>query len=664
MTNDFKIPSTRRFEDWAEGAVEPREPLAAGSCAVLWALRALLVAGVIGALSSCGGSINHWDDTGGPPSESPPAISAFTDGNIHMAVADNSGSVQVAHTDEPERWSDWQQLSQAPVGGFAPDTSPVLSLLDEESGEPTKLYLFARSVDNNLYVAEAAEASGQFNGWGAWKSVTSDGSVTGRIFVAVSAPDEFHVAHTTGDICRYLRVFSGITEEAKEWSNCSQMSITRVSRNLVALAGVVNNNLELTWVDRTANWSLSDPNRIFINPIEMSNLVWFEDAIHFVSVDRVVLDDVGDPLLRFDLIHRWVDPEDGAWYEDVRLIDSYNEPPDGIHAIPALTEYRGRLISLWTKSGGELDAARWDVADPKLPWIVYRNVGQGSAVARPTIISFDHRPWIESSEYKDPRYGDDSYAAVADTSDRPQFLVLSREMMREDIRHSFTTHDATHPDCADGGPDCQPDVPSRIVTRDDRAVVTEIGFSLWMMPNWLGRDLFPAFVDWNCGDNGNWTEDDVPCRTGRLPVFIKGSGGLFNWLGAWIREDSRAINVWEETGHYAAPSLGFGTSLGVSAESAERTGIEETVLQIGASLFRENTCWPCPSAPRRTGFTGISNNYDATGSEHSFIYTVYHYLERPAVVRQFVQEDLAGGDDLLQQKYEWVRDHIFGGIEF
>ena len=150
------------------------------------------------------------------------------------------------------------------------------------------------------------------------------------------------------------------------------------------------------------------------------------------------------------------------------------------------------------------------------------------------------------------------------------------------------------------------------------------------------------------------------CKTNRLPVYIKATGPVFFCAGVWNNRSDRYIRIYEELGHYMAIALGLGTYVTPDQAASDRSGIELSVLEAGRSIFTEATS-SCPMPSRCPGFIGYA---DADGVEHSFIYTMYFYLSRGDDIRQYLQDDLASGNDLLQRKYNWVRDNIFRGIEY
>jgi hypothetical protein len=97
---------------------------------------------------------------------------------------------------------------------------------------------------------------------------------------------------------------------------------------------------------------------------------------------------------------------------------------------------------------------------------------------------------------------------------------------------------------------------------------------------------------------------------------------------------------------------------------AVRSHIPVSALQEAHSLFAERTGTCGGTVGRCSGFTGIANNYDSDGQEHSFIYLVYYYVSNGNQLREWVIQDAARGDTLLLRKYNWVKNYIFRGVEF
>jgi hypothetical protein len=267
-------------------------------------------------------------------------------------------------------------------------------------------------------------------------------------------------------------------------------------------------------------------------------------------------------------------------------------------------------------------------------------------------------------------FSNDLLAAVkGDTATAPvYFIPLSRAAVRKDIAAQLRIYEGRSagqdPVCRDQYDGLAPTPVD--LTQEQRPFLGELGLALWMMPNWFVDGFYHRIARGFC-ESGNYVDNgryDPPCTSARLPVITLLAGGIFVCAGAWQTEADSYIRIWEELGHYAAGGMGLhdnGTA--PTAADATLSNLPLSALQEARSLFGERT-GTCQAGPRCAGFTGIGGNYDAGGRQHSFIYTLYFYVHDGDAIRGFIDEDLEDDDDLLQRKYNWVRQWIFRGVEF
>ncbi len=629
--------------------------------------------------------VSRWFLTEGPESNASPAIVGHQpDGNIYVATINSDGLVVYAKTSAPTIWSTWQSIGTAPEGVFSPDTAPIL-ISDETNNE---IRIYARGSDNNLYRAIKKGNSA----WGNWINIINEGNVNGRFSVSLtfntpqSIPEE-HIVYVSDVGCEYHRLLTGSGHTDIEWENCEEAVISGNGKDEVGIALRYDNTLDFKRIRRSdviltaptisaslvgkptqllSNWTLKNLKTLSRKFFSLSSLVNFDASYHLVLANRQVTDDVG-PSYKFRLLHVWFDKNTGG--ADLREVATY-DPQDSNHALPELVVYRNKLLTAWTASNGAILSARWDNADPQLPWIRYGKLGEGVGQHKPSIASFDRRGHVPEQLQGQNHYGNDAYAVISGKREngRPEFIIISRAMMRKDMIREITVYnsnsDNLNPVCRAPDDEFGPEKVNNLWT-DDRIIISEIGFNLWAFPNGLIGKLYSDFTEWMCtSPNGQWQDGQTPCQTERLPVYVKEVGGIFNCGGAWINRDNSYIRVWEEMGHYFAPALGFGTAISPNQELADISGISLQALQAGRVLFLEDT-GTCPTAsPRCTGFTGYGGNYDNGGVEHSFMYTMYYYLTKGDEIRALIAEDLAIGNDLLLRKYNWIKQHIFKGIEY
>jgi hypothetical protein len=574
---------------------------------------------------------------------------------LYIASVTASGQVHITRTRAPGAFVTDTLPAGAPPDGFAADSTPVL-LKDGNT-----LQLITRGADNNLYRAIRSSA-----GWTNFEQIIADGSVTGRVSAALtqSAADTslLHIVYASiGGTVAYRRFQAGTSVGSQLWPDALEATIGSNGTDQVAVAVRRSNRLTLQRAAQSGGWQFATAAEPFETLFDISDVVHLNGRFHVVYAHRRTVNINGDSSVHV-IAHLHV-PAIGVGFDSARVA---NYQPSGTkQALTALVAYRGRLIAAWDDASNGVRSARWDVADPDTPWIAIDSVGKTAHQHRPALVAANLHTFV--LDHSANAFGDDVYAAST-RDGKAAFTNLSRNLMRRDIEKQFTLYNYEKPsDCPSQD---QPDAPVFVPDpwQDDRALVTEIGFNLWMLPNWFinGQALYQKTAQGFCED-GRWLPTgrvSPPCYTSKLPVIAKPAGGLYICAGVWVDRADSAIRIWEELGHYVSFPLGIdNSSSGPEASHAALSGIPLAALQQAHTLFKEGTS-TCQAGPRCRGFTGAGGNYDATGREHSFLYTIYYYLVNAAELRQYVQEDLAVGNDLLKRKYDWVKQNIFRGVEF
>lgn len=645
----------------SKGGYEQFSPLAMASeflCSC-WMLLIFLIL----LLGSCK-STSHWYPVEQQASQTSPSITGHTDGKIYITAVNEDGTINIAESTRPEVWSSWAPIRSPEPAVFEVTTAPVLLSFNNN------LHVYVRGADNNLY---HTSKQGNSSNWSSWTAIVSDGSVRGRISVTItqnsanSTGEETHIVYPTDNDVRYIRLTDLIDSASQVWEGAIEGVIAGNKTNEVMVAVRFSERMVFEYSKQTTNWAFEPLNSMSLEIHEISNLVLFDKSYNIVFAEQQLQDDVSfnyDYLLR----HSWIATASGSI--NTRTISTY--PPDGSnHPLPSLLLYRNKLLTAWRNPNGKLYAARWDNADPMKPWIKEGAFGSGTSRLRPALTAFNHRPFLNSVAYGESNYGNDAYAAImgAKKNGQIEFIIMSRELMRNEVDREFTIYnsqsDNLNPVCRKPSDQMGP-VQVTSLKNENRPMFTEIGFNLWVFPDWLIRNFYSDYTEFFCSSEApenSWDDSSTPCFRDRLPVYIKKSGGIFNCAGAWVNQNNDYIRIYEELGHYMAPALGFGNNLTPTQETANRIGIPLAKLEEGYDLYAESE--PCEDLSNRcTGFTGYSGNYDRSGREHSFMYTIYYYVDRGDEIRQFIQEDIADGNDLLQRKYNWVKENIFRGLEF
>ena len=160
---------------------------------------------------------------------------------------------------------------------------------------------------------------------------------------------------------------------------------------------------------------------------------------------------------------------------------------------------------------------------------------------------------------------------------------------------------------------------------------------------------------------------------------MKDAGIDYSCSGAWINEGSTSDlngNVHHELWHSVLTNIlcikddsqGSPTN-----DHAQLSGISLAELTDAFTIFGQSvnsdcltnsgTC-PNANAGRPMGFTLSPDNYSMSSRQLAFIYALDYYIRRGPQFRVWIQNDLAAGDNLLESKYNWIRNSMFQGVEF
>ncbi len=643
---------------------------------------------------SSGNNQIRWTALPAISSYTDPALGAIKRDRIYIVAVAHTGCVYYSSTDSPGGWTPWQSIGT--TFRADPSTPPVII----RNGNT--LYLFVRGDDDNLHVAQKTGGN-----WSGWTGLTTDGSVRGRISVALTNLSggrnllEFHVVYRSENNAKkptvvYLRFNSGWKQQGpgETWQNAIKGVIGTDGKNEI-IAGIIKGDRTLSIekkVRQASRWNQFDQIGGRIADIfDVSNIVFYAGAYHLAySTSYVSNPEFGGGHVNA-IDHTWI-PRGQVDMGHVRTIADYT-PKGNSHPKTTLVVYRNKLVAAYRDQDGFIRYAYLDTADPSWPWIGREIVDKGwKAGGRPVLVAFDRRRTLSGSYYENNNFGNDLFAAITGQGlNAIGFINLSRAVFIKEVNSQFAIYNSrTGVTCKGQG---RADSPVLVadITGDGRPFYTEIGYVFWTMPNWLLGDAFKETAIRACMDKNSSGRFDPPqggsCKDVKYPVMIgirgQGGGALNICSGIWHYNDSDYRNFWEEMGHaLAGHRLGFhdsgtkkflkdkGKPYYPARENERLTGISRSVLKDGDTLFGKGVrgdrkCY-YGTAPggRCRGFTGTGGNYDVGTRQHSFIYTVLYYFADGDRLRQLVQDDLSAGVDLLQRKYNWVRDNIFRGVEF
>lgn len=587
------------------------------------------------------------------------SVAGFADNRVYAAAVSNAGQLVFSSSQQPDTWTAWTNVAAAPVS-FGTPTTPLL-LPDGD-----RLLLLARGNDNNLYLSTRLRGG---SAWGLWQALTVDASVNGRITAALTrttatSTPELHVAYVGVGTTHYRR-FTGTTlQAARRFNGSIDLTVGSNGTSTVLLAARLADKVDFYRLARGSSWNavLASSHGAPLEVLDISNIVYYAGGFHVAYSMSEVQDDVTQTLA-----HMVRHVRIGATSTPVSILfrDVYHySPGTSGHPLVEMAVFRQKLLMLMRDEAGMLRAARFDNADPALPWTSTAVVSAGRASHRPSLAMLEARDGLVNTPYNDWRYGDELIAGVRNGGS-VYFNMVSRTLLKEDLRKQINVFQSDSNRCVNQS---EPLAPTPIdLSQEGRPYLAEAGQPLWWLPGWFINGFYQRYSTLKCS-NGDWTDvgrTPAPCSSTRLPLIAMGTfRTAFVCGGAWVGRDGSAFTFWEELGHYAASNMGLQVNQpGPTAADASRVNISLGALQTAYSLFTERT-GTCPTDPRCRGFVGYAGNYESTSREHSFLYLVSYYVQKGTTLRSLISQDLAAGDNLLQRKYNWAKENLFRGLEY
>ncbi|MCC6806434.1 MAG: hypothetical protein IT381_03335 [Deltaproteobacteria bacterium] len=605
--------------------------------------------------------VYEWTRVHATATTGAPAIAAVAEDSywLYAASVSAAGTINISRSCTPGVWE-----AMAPPAG-PPDVingAAGVALVAQSSW----LYLLVVGADGDLYVSLR-----NVGAWGAFQRLTTGAQIAGRLSATLTqgAATEIHVLYRTlaprtlqrAMVYRRFRYFA--LTSTLELADAADGSIGSDGVSQIAIALKKIDRLSVLTASAAQGWQPLIAGERAVSPEDVSRPVFFRGEVHVAHAERGAI----DPFYG-------TQPSE---VRDLRLIGGGVQSSIIASYLPSkarapqldLAVYRAKLVAAWIDGSPGLHTARLDDVDPTKPWVGHTTVGKSALAERPALLAFRARPMgaYNTTAWTTPAYGNDLYAATVRFDRALLFANASRAMMRREIDRQFELYDYGLSDGCPAQPQANAPVLVRDLWSDDRALVTELGYSLWMLPNWLVDGLYQRVArDW-CDTSRFMQQGRIrqPCNRARMPVMFKPTGGAYVCQdGNYVNRSSDYLQIFEELGHQMSEALGI--SLYPLQQQVTISGIPLATLRAGHNLFFERVL-QCSAANaagvRCPGFAGIAGNYDNNSRDHSFIYVVYMYIKDPVALRGFVAEDLGTGDDLLQRKYNWVKDNIFRGVE-
>ncbi len=617
-----------------------------------------------------------WNKVGNIKLASTPALIGMNNALISMAIAE-TGQIALNSSTQPGKWGNWQTLGPGPQSGFSThkavlankETPPELIMAGNG------LYALIRDHQNNLQISRCRNACTNKSSWESWKPLTQDGSIRGRISLTTTTNSLHIVAASDLQKVRYLNVnLSSLNPvDQYEWSDTKEATIGSNGRDeLLVLGRTSGDNYFLdqrkleksSWESQGGNYAWS--NRIIKNAenevLDISNIEYLGGAYHFVMTIKKCRGEFSKSCT-YSIDHKRVlegKNDDGF----IHTVYSYQNN-GSTHPKSIIRNYRNKLTVAFSDERNQMHYAFMDSADPSMPWIDYKMEGQTKD--RPNIALLNNWNNVRMGGFNSfyaSNYGNDLFAMLKGKSDEQAWFVnYSRSFFKKRLHSLYTdvkycteyNGDRTMANCNN--------VTMPPIT--ELAVYSEVGFSTLVLPNWLMTQLFRRIQQGKNEKYITWVHTQFIGAPYIGPnINIDAGMDYFRW--------------WEEGGHTLAGAMGLCDAPN-NCENGSKPNknqmsplISDQAVSTGFyHIFNQNinsSCFDspnknCPST-RLTGFTGYGRNYDATTYQHSFMYPMLYYTTRGEQLRRFIDQDQLSKSDLLKKKYDWVRQHIFKGLEF
>jgi hypothetical protein len=523
------------------------------------------------------------------------------------------------------------------------------------------LYVFCRGADNNLYKTQRTG----YDDWLPWQRITSDGSVRGRISVALTAAAGVQHAHViyaaSSSKVRYQRFAADWSPAGspEEWSSALEGVIASDgSHELLAVIRKSSGQMLTQHTTRPWGGAWQSVATLPSSCLDISNVVFFGGAFHVAYVMKTLRDDISGTYAYFLAHTRYR----AGMYDDgyFRVLLEY-QPQGNVQPQATLAIYRNKLIAAYIDEQSNVRYAYWDTADPRTPWVGMEVVASGKSRNRPALAWLNVRAYLTNDDFMKANFGNDLFAAVRGlTADRLWVINFSRAFFAQRIEQIGLAVDW----CTNySGPKVMKDCVkiTNLPPITEIPAFTEVGFGTITLPDWLMSLIFRRVMKYEGNPSGRYYTWIHTKQTG--PYF--GPHLNIDYLMDYLS--------WhEEIGHRLA------TNLALWDEGAKHVNphlmsdlFPYPITNEAAKLFGQWTTYkssPCKGGAdtngRCRGFTGIAGNYDVNSLQHSWIYIIYFYMKDADQLRKMAYEDIRAGIDLLKRKYEWIRKYIFRGVEF
>jgi hypothetical protein len=600
-------------------------------------------------------NVNSIPDMTSPLS---PLIAGHSDGLVHLFACTTDGHLKENRSNKPGIWSGWSSL----INNASTRIAPVLIRLEEQK----ELYLFVLTNENNICVIKKTDRAD----WSSQHILTGISGSSANFSAAITNNGSiYHLLYQENGGMRYNQFNQTQLLKTLFFPGVKSGKINALSQYEIGVSVLHEEYLQFYIARENSGWNFNvigarqTHNDLETgNTIAQSDIIPFNGKYHIAFTYRFKGNTVNHFTYNIEHLQFGEISNELPIVKRIAFIPDTQDRP----LLTCLCLYRGKLFAFWSsRLSGDLGWSYWDNLDDEKNWVTDAGLSLPGTGLVMSAGSFDKKKYTRPDYDND--YGNDLLVAVTQTNNSVYVDNFSRSLSKVICNNQFDLYEAKTDTCHNQQ---GPLAPEKVNIQDSKKpFVSELGFTILMFPDWFINGYYKRFAYYQCS-SGAWggfpARSGPPCNSRKLPILITPDDITpFFCQGVWNYKEHDYLRIYEELGHYMAIELGLGSNQDAPAQrNADETHISLQELNKASSIFIEGT-GDVDYNRRVPGFLKAGGyNYDRTGREHSFLYSVYYFISRSAEFRQYIQEDLAIGNTLLKRKYDWVKKNIFRDNEF
>lgn len=605
--------------------------------------------------------VGEWQSLPQLPVISPPAVGGSRL-SLSVAVSD-AATVRVATKAALADAPAWTTLTGAPPTGMATATAPVIAV---DRAETTRR-LIARANDGRVFTTTLGQT--------ALRPLPIGNGATGRLAMALANGSTTYVVHASASSMVDFWRLDGADPATAIATNVRFAGLEGTvaalddQRAIVAVRNATSVNLWL--VQRGQPSSLLGTLRA-TRVDDISDVAIYGGGFHVAvatvdaGVGRVqhVAGAVGAPLTISQVTTYAV----GADPANVALSVLHTRGVRGANSLPGVAIAHGHLVVAWRDALPGVHTARWERTSSTPAWVLEATVGATSRLAgRPALADVDMAEY--STGAMRIGYSSDVFAVTLDANRVVRLADLTRAMQRRNVERYFELFQASQSLCANDATTPATWLPD--LARDNRPILSSLGSVLWTLPSWFLDEPLVEGAAVACRAGARQpaiAATQRACELEKVAISVQPTATIFVCPeGMNLNHDTSITGAWSELGHLTASMIGLRDgATQPTAHDADVADIPFAALQQAWTMFGVPPTCDHALYPRCPGFATWYDSAGAPSRQHSFVEAMSGYMFWGDTLRAQITADQAPGscNDLLAQKYLWIRTNIFRGLEF